>query len=420
MSDGDAAERDEVGAGAAMLGQGPTRTMRLLHIIGTMSPEAGGPTESVRSLIAYGPPGYLVEVVTLDDPEAPFLKQYDFPVHALGPVQSVYGYTPKLLPWLRGNGERFDGVIVNGLWQYCGYAARQAFSGKKPYVVFTHGMLDPYFKRRFPRKHVKKWVYWIASEYWVLRGARRVLFTSEEEERLARRSFWMHRWKGFVVPYGSAGPEGDEEEQRRAFGEALPEVAGRRFLLYLGRIHPKKGCDMLIEAFGRAAEGDPELDLVMAGPDFQQWSSELKAKALAAGIAGRVHWPGMLRGDVKWGAFHACEAFILPSHQENFGIAVAEALACGRPVLLADKVNIAGEIAMDGAALVETDTVEGTSRLLNRWIDLSIEERGAMSRMAYECYERRYNMRRNAAKIIHLFDLEGTASAYSTERASEG
>ncbi len=134
--------------------------------------------------------------------------------------------------------------------------------------------------------------------------------------------------------------------------------------LFLGRIHRKKGCDMLIDAFAKVAADDPDLYLVMAGPDQQQWSAKLKQTAANLGIKNRVFWPGMVTGDAKWGAFYGSEAFILPSHQENFGIAVAEALACGKPVLLADKVNIAEEIAEDGAGLMELDTPDGTLQLL--------------------------------------------------------
>ncbi len=97
--------------------------MRILHIIGTLNPEAGGPTESVRVLLSYGPIGYTGEVVTLDDPSAPYLSDVGFPVHALGPVRTTYGFNSKLLPWLRDNRHRFDGVVENGLWQCCGYAA---------------------------------------------------------------------------------------------------------------------------------------------------------------------------------------------------------------------------------------------------------------------------------------------------------
>ena len=403
-----------------MLGQSTPRTMRLLHIIGTMSPEAGGPTESVRSLIAFAPPGYSFEVVTLDAPDAAFLKNYSFPVHALGPVGTVYAYNSKLVPWLRANEHRFDGVIVNGLWQYCGFAARRVFGGKKPYVVFTHGMLDPYFRHRFPLKHMKKWLYWLFSEYWVLRGAERVLFTTDAEERLAKESFAIYRWKGSVVPYGAAGPTGDPETLRRAFLERFPEMDGRRFVLFLGRIHRKKGCDMLVEQFVKAAARDPELDLVVAGPDQQHWSAELQERVQDAGLGDRVHWPGMLKGDVKWGAFYASEAFILPSHQENFGIAVAEALACGRPVLLSDKVNTAEDIASDRAGLMEPDTPQGTLRLLERWIDMTPRQKIEMNGLARECFERRYDMSRNARKIIELFDMHGAAKIPETKPVSEG
>jgi len=100
----------------------------------------------------------------------------------------------------------------------------------------------------------------------------------------------------------------------------------------------------MLEAFVQTAALDPELHLVIAGPDQVGWRRELQTIVDKTGLTSRVHWPGMLKGALKWGAFYACEAFILPSHQENFGIAVAEALACGKPVLLSDQVNIAPDI----------------------------------------------------------------------------
>jgi glycosyltransferase involved in cell wall biosynthesis len=378
--------------------------MRILHIIGTLNPAAGGPTESVRVLLSYGPIGYTGEVVTLDDPSAPYLSEIPFPVHALGPTSTTYGFNSKLLPWLMANRHRFDGVVVNGLWQYCGFAAWRALSGNTPYVVFTHGMLDPYFKYAFPLKHVKKWLYWVPAEYWVLRDAYRVLFTSKAEKRLAEQSFWMHRWNSYVVPYGASGPTGDSKAQKESFFALCPAVRDKRYLLFLGRIHRKKGCDLLIDAFAKVAADDPDLDLVMAGPDQQHWSDKLKRTAERAGIGKRVHWPGMVTGDAKWGAFFGAEAFILPSHQENFGIAVAEALACGKPVLLADKVNIAEDIAQDGAGLMELDTAAGTLRLLQGWISMSAQERREMAEQAYQCFHRRYDMRENAKAIIRLFE----------------
>jgi glycosyltransferase involved in cell wall biosynthesis len=355
-------------------------------------------------LLGYGPELYQAEVVTLDDPADPYLKEIEFTVHALGPSKGVYGYNSRLLPWLRQNHHRFDAVVVNGLWQYCGYAAWHALKGKTPYMVFTHGMLDPYFKHAFPLKHIKKWLYWVPAEYWVLRGAYRVLFTSEAEKNLAEQSFWLHHWKPHVVPYGASGPVGDPETLRQAFFAQCPAVKDKRYLLYLGRIHRKKGCDMLIDAFGKVAADDPELHLVMAGPDQQQWSEKLQQIAKRAGIGDRVHWPGMVTGKAKWGAFYGSEAFILPSHQENFGIAVAEATACSKPVLLSDKVNIAEDIVKSGAGLMERDTPEGTLRLLQRWIATPAEERKDMAERAFVCFQQRYDMRENAKTIVRLFE----------------
>jgi glycosyltransferase involved in cell wall biosynthesis len=244
----------------------------------------------------------------------------------------------------------------------------------------------------------------VPFEYRVLRDAYRVLFTSTAEKRLAEQSFSLFNWTPQVVPYGASGPQGDPEVQKRAFFSICPAVEGKRFLLFLGRIHRKKGCDLLIDAFAKVANSDPDLHLVIAGPDQQLWSGKLRQTVEAAKLTSRVHWPGMLKGDAKWGSLFASEAFVLPSHQENFGIAVAEALACGRPVLLADKVNIAEEIADDGAGLMELDTPNGTLRLLQRWIAMSAEEKNAMSERAYQCFHRRYDMSENAKAIIRLFE----------------
>ena len=168
--------------------------MRILHVISSLDPKFGGTTAAVSALLKYGPEEYAQEVVTLDDPGAAFLDEITLPVHALGPTRSTYSYSNKLIPWLKANRARFDGVVVHGMWQYTGYAVWRTMRGHVPYVVFPHGMLDPYFKRAFPAKHLKKWLYWLPVEYWVLRGASRVLFTCEAEAELAKQSFWLHRW----------------------------------------------------------------------------------------------------------------------------------------------------------------------------------------------------------------------------------
>lgn len=377
--------------------------MRILHIIGTMSAEAGGPAEAIRMMVEFAPLHIASEVVTCDDPTTP-LTALNSPLHALGNTSPGFYHSPELLPWLRANRSRFDGVIVHGLWTYPSYAAWRALAGRVPYVVFAHGMLDPYFKRAFPFKHMKKWLYWLFAQYWILRSADRVLFTTAVERDLARKSFWLHRWTPLVVPLGAARFQPATEASQEAFYALCPAVRNRRYLLYLGRIDPKKGCDLLLEAFVRCAARDPALHLVVAGPDPGHWQPKLAAIAARAGLAPRVHWPGMVKGPAKAAAFGLCEAFILPSHQENFGIAVVEALAAGRPVLLSDKVNIAPEIAADGCGLLEPDTLEGTIRLLDRWFDTPGQQRAAMSTEALRTFRTRYDMARNTAAILQVFE----------------
>jgi glycosyltransferase involved in cell wall biosynthesis len=383
--------------------------MRLLHVVHTLNPDRGGPSESVRMFArAHQRAGNEVEVATLDGAtDGPVGDAYrglmTCPVHPCGPGKSNYGFSPRLDEWLLANYQRFDGVIVNGVWQYHGVAARRAVAGRKPYVVFAHGMLDPYFKDRYPLKHLKKLVYWILQERRNLYGAKAVCFTSVEEERVAAGGFPFRGFRRAVVPYGTMGPSGDPAALKKVFLEGWPRLRGQKFLLFMGRIHPKKGCDLLLEAFAKVAA--PDLRLVMAGPDETGWGGELRSEAERLGIAERITWTGMLRGDAKWGALYCAEAFVLPSHQENFGIAVADALACGVIPLISDKVNIAADVAGDGAGLMEADTVEGTTRLLSAFQELTVEQRTAMREQALDCYRRRYALGNAAQEVYKVLGL---------------
>ena len=296
-------------------------------------------------------------------------------------------------------------VVVHGLWQYHGFATWRALAGSAtPYVVFPHGMLDPWFKRAHPLKHVKKWLYWNWVERQLLRDAAAVLFTTEEERLLARTTFWRYQVNERVVGAGIATPPADEDgRQRAAFLARFPALAATRNLLFLGRVHPKKGCDLLLQAFTTVAGSDPTLRLVMAGPDQDGWCDELRILAGRLGIADRITWAGMLVGDLKWGALRSADAFVLPSHQENFGIAVAEALACGVPALISQRVNIWREVVEDGAGMADEDTVAGTTATLRRWCALGSASRQAMVAAARSCFRRRFAIEHTAAQLAELF-----------------
>ena len=383
--------------------------MRILRVISTMNPKYGGPVEGVKQMNRFlQMDGHHVEVACVDDPESPWLPSLPFPVHALGPGAGAYAFSKQLIPWLKQNAPLFDCVIVHGIWDYSGNAAWKALhKSSTPYFVYTHGMLDPWFRKAFPLKHIKKSIYWHLILYKVLRDARAVFFTSEEERILARQSFWPYRCHELVVNYGTSIPAGDPVAQRQAFLEKFPELAGRRLLLFLSRIHPKKGCDILIEAFAKTRDLDPNLHLVIAGPDELGWESRLKESAQELGVADRITWAGMLVNDLKWGAYHSADLFVLPSHSENFGIVVAEALACGLPVLTTNKVNIWREIEESGAGFITDVNQESVAAALRTWLEMPATERDAKRVKASECFEKHFRIENAAKQLVALLEKNG-------------
>lgn len=376
--------------------------LRILHVVRSLRAETGGLAEAVLRLSgALCAQGHTVSILSLDGGDA--ARAGNPAVIVLAGRPHGYGYHPDYVPWLREHRREFDGVVLHGLWQYQGFGGWRALAGTDtPYWVYCHGMLDPWFKRTFPLKHLKKWLYWPWGEYRVLRDAKAVLFTCEEERLRARRSFWLYRCREVVTGLGTDAPPEDAAGQREAFLSAVPGVGGRRYLLFLGRLHLKKGCDLLIEAFAAEAR-EADVDLVMAGPDQCAMRDAWMARARELGVGGRIHWPGMLEGAAKWGAFRGAEAFVLPSHQENFGMTVAEALSCGTPVLISREVNIWREVLADGAGLAEEDTLAGTRRLLTQWLGLSGPERAQMRVCALESFSRRFEAGPPARALAGLF-----------------
>lgn len=368
-----------------------------------MRREAGGPAEGLRLLLrGYRDEGHQAEVATLD-PRGTEIADVCAPLHTLGRRTFGYGYSAEFTNFLRSHAGRFDGVVVHGLWQYHGFAALRALRGRHRYAVFPHGMLDPWFNRAYPRKRLKKLPYWFLVERDLLSNADAVLFTSSAEAELARTSFPGSHWRSEVVPYGTLGPTGDPSTNRAAFAERVPSLQGRPFLLYAGRMHEKKGCDLLLRAYAEVGRKVGLPYLVMAGPDETGLTQSLQAMAAAEHLQDRVLWPGMLTGAAKWGAFQSAEAFILPSHQENFGIAVAEALSCGAPALISDQVNIHGDISASEAGMVEPDTLDGVIQLLRRWASLSAVERDRMRQRAVQCWRDRFDSAGTSRAIARLF-----------------
>jgi glycosyltransferase involved in cell wall biosynthesis len=379
--------------------------VRILHAIRSLDPTGGGPAEGLRQLIsATLALGQSPEVLTLDAAGEPWVRSFPGSVHAVGPVSLGYGYSAGLDPWLQAHALDYDAIVVHGLWQFHGLSVWRALHGGPiPYFVYPHGMLDPWFKQAYPIKHLKKALYWKLAESRVINDAAAVLFTASEEARLAEQTFSPYRAKPQVVGFGIAVDVAARLGSANAFHDSFPATRGKRCILFLARLHPKKGGDLLIEAFAQVADADPWLHLVIAGPDDGEGTQAAwQALASRLGVANRITWTGMLAGNAKWSALQAAEVFALPSHQENFGIAVVEALAVGVPVLISDKVNIWREIASDGAGLVGPDTLDGTTALLRRWLAIDDVQRAGMKRKAMACYQSQFHMATAARRLIDV------------------
>jgi len=389
--------------------------MRILKTVHSLDPAAGGVATAVDALSrAELALGHSVEVACLDDPKSPWLAGRPYPVHAFPPkVLRRYGWSPDFARWVRENARRFDVLIVEGLWQYHGPAVRRAArAANVPYVVYPHGMLDPWFQRAYPRKHWKKMLYWKICGHQVLRDARAVAFTTEEEMRLAQNSFQPWQARCVISPLGVTLPGGNSAARAKKWKEKFPSLAGKKFLLFLGRIDPKKGAELLIAAYAAVyaaavcARGAAPA-LVLAGPETRpEFSAHCRTlmKKFALREGTDVIWTGLLDHELKWAALESADALVLPSHQENFGYVVAEALAAGTPALISKQVNLWREVTADGAGLAATDDFTGTSELLAAYAAWTPADRARYSTAARACFDRRFQIEAAARRQIEILD----------------
>lgn len=395
--------------------------MKILRVIGSMDPVTGGPCQGVRNSVpVWDAAGHETLVVCLDDPKADFLKTETLNILALGPSRTSWGYAPALEKWLKENLNAFDAVVAHGLWQYHTFTAcrtadhyrkKHKTSHPKIYII-PHGMLDPYFQNASDRKlkALRNLIYWKLIESKTVKLADALLFTTGRELELARTTFSPYRpVKEVNIGYGVPSAPVQTDDMIRAFRDQCAGLDNKPFILYMSRIHPKKGTDLLLNAYA-ALFRDTGLRnslpaLVVAGPGMEtSFGAELERFVNEHLRQAPVFFPGMLQGDAKWGALYACDAFILPSHQENFGISVAEALSCGKPVLISDQVNISDEIKQGGAGFVAPDTEEGATALLRAWMNLSDEKKTGMSGKAMETYKQQFETVTATRKMISFIE----------------
>jgi glycosyltransferase involved in cell wall biosynthesis len=341
-----------------------------------------------------------VEIACSDLPDTNWHSGWSAPIHALGAGKlGMYGYNPALARWLESEVKSFDVVVISGIWMYHTLAASSAArKAGIPYLIYVHGALDPWFRKYYPAKHLKKTAYWKLVEGRIFQDAARVIFTTEEERLLAQDAFRPYRCREQVVAYGTTRPPAASDEVMEKFRESIPGLSANPYLLYLGRIHEKKGIDLLLKVF----EGEPLLattHLVIAGPGDSSRAMALRELANKSPARERIHWTGPIYSERKWGAIHGADALVLLSHCENFGISIAEALGCGIPVLISNKVNIWREVESSHAGFVENDDLPGAARLLKRWATLPLEEQTAMRAAAPKCFDQHFLIERGAEQL---------------------
>jgi glycosyltransferase involved in cell wall biosynthesis len=388
--------------------------MRLLHCIHSLDPRGGGPADFVQqSATLQAKYDFELQVACLDSPDAKWLNDFPAKVHAFGPGLSSYGYAPRFPAWLKQNAPSFDAIIINGIWQYASYGAWQALRTRRvPYIVFPHGMLDPWFNQAYPLKRLKKQLYWLLAERHVLRDAAAVFFTSATEMARAAESFAPYKVNGLTVPYGTNPPPENPEAARQDFENRHPELRGKMIFLFLGRLHEKKGCELLIAAFKQLASQNPDVRLIVAGPGDPDYARKIELDIAVHPAITRID---LVSGKEKWGLLAAADALVLPSHQENFARVVSEALSCGTPALLSDKVNIWDQVAADGAGLVAADNIDGVMSLLERFSRLSLQERQAMRACATESYRRNFDLSSNFPTYLRML-----SEIVSAHQSAEG
>ena len=335
-------------------------TVRVLHVIPSVSPKHGGPSVALplfaRALARHNV-GVTIATTDDDGPGARLVVPLNEIVSAPGEPDCIYfrrntefyktSWT--MARWLRRHVADYDVVHIHALFSFSSFAAaRAARQARLPYIVRPLGVLNEWGMEN-RRRFLKQWSLKIV-ELPILRGAAAIHYTAEAERREAAAAHpEIASLRSVIIPIPiEVGQRGDAAHFHARFAVA----ANRRIILFLSRLHPKKGIELLLSAFREIRGEFPDALLVMAGSGEESYVETLRQKARELGGDGHVLWPGFVAGEDKAALLAAATLFVLPSFSENFGIAAAEALAAGVPSILSEHVAIAQDTASADAALV--------------------------------------------------------------------
>ena len=384
-----------------------------------MDPRTGGVAQTLRNLVpVLVRKGISTEILCFDGQSPEPSSDESCIIHRIGPSAGRWGRVNGFRRWLDMHAHAFDVITLHGLWLYNGYAytkwlrdqrAVPGFSLPRTWIM-PHGMLDPWFQRSSGRrlKSIRNLIYWWLIERRTIASAAQLIFTTAAERDKARTTFPFYRpRRTAILPLGV--PEPPAAEWIQTSSGTSSATREDRFILAIGRIDPKKGFNLLPEVWVNLSKDarykDHLPDLLIAGPGWEtRYGIGLKKRIEAAGLGDRIRISEMLQGQAKWNALRSSEAVIMPSHQENFGLVAAEALACGTPVLLSDRVDIHRSISDGNAGFSDHDTVQGVERMIKRWLDLSAEARMVMKYSARKTYEDRFSIENTTSRFIGLLE----------------
>lgn len=377
--------------------------LRVLHVARTVNPKYGGPSHWLEETCRIrAEQGQIIEVLTSDGPDEDCVRDFPVKVHGLGPTDHFYGHAPGMKAWLQENLRHYDAVVLHAVWQYPALAAGEELIGKGiPYFIIPHGMFDSYFHQGWNLKVIKKVVYWHLKLKRVVKNCSAILWTNKGAFQEGAKMYKVAP-NDRVIRYGTNFPSFDAKESKDAFAQYAPDLVGKKFVMFLGRIDPIKNLLSLVEGFAQAFPNESEIQLLLAGPTDLPYAAELRAKSRELGIADRVHMPGLITGPAKAGGLAACWTFACPSHLESFGMAVAEGLSYGKPVLISDKVKIRLEIQETSAGVISTTQPSSIAEKLREMESWSESEYQTRCINAKNCYQTKFTADGSAEDVTRF------------------
>jgi glycosyltransferase involved in cell wall biosynthesis len=338
--------------------------MRVLHVLPSLAPSYGGPSAALIGLShALSARGVYSETITTDlgcdgkmnIDDGRLIKSYGINVRYFSRLFSHwlphdFAFSPRLARWLRAHVKEYDIVNIHGVFNYPNsVAASIARRAGIPYVIRPCGMLDPWC---LEQSRLKKRAYLRLFENRVLRNAAAISFTTEEESRVAYKV--SPSPDSVIIPLGV----NSIEDAPRDPNPPAPQ-SDKKIILFLSRLDPKKGLDLLLPALVRLKGVRDDFICVIAGGGRHSYEEHIKGEVKLNNIENVVQFAGFVKGRQKQQLLQTAACFVLPSYQENFGVAVAEAMSVGCPVVISDRVNIHREVSAAGAGrVIRCDSVE--------------------------------------------------------------